>query len=229
MKNLSYILLTVGFFAFVLAVRPIAAQDPTVVDSNHYKVEFENASVRVLRVHYGAKEKSVMHAHPDAVAVSLGEMRGNFTLPGGKKELRSFKAGQVRWTPAETHLPENLNSKPFDVILVELKDGAGTGSSMSADDAVKVDPKHHKVEFENDRVRVLRSGGGPNEKSEMHSHPGNVVIPLTAVNMTSVSADGKTSDVKMKAGQPVWRDALSHKTQNGKQAFEVIIVELKGK
>jgi len=226
MKNLSYLSIGAALFAFILAVRPIAAQDPTVVDANHYKVEFENASVRVLRVHYGAKEKSVMHSHPDAVAVSLGEMRGNFTMPGGKKELRSFKAGQVRWTPAETHLPENLNNKPFDVILVELK-GGGTGP-MPSDDAVKVDPKHHKVEFENDRVRVLRSHGEMNGKSEMHSHPANVVIPLTDINMTSVSGDGKSSDVKMKAGQPVWRDALSHKTQNGKQPFDVIIVELKG-
>jgi quercetin dioxygenase-like cupin family protein len=228
MKHLSYLTIAAALFALVLAVKPIAAQDPTVVDANHYKVEFENASVRVLRVHYGAKEKSVMHAHPDAVAVSLGEMRGAFTLASGKKEMRSFKAGQVRWTPAETHLPENLNGKPFDVILVELKEGAGAGS-LPSNDAVKVDPKHHKVEFENDRVRVLRSHGDPNEKSDMHSHPANVVIPLTDINMTSISGDEKTSDVKMKSGQPVWRDALSHKTQNGKQAFDVIIVELKGK
>lgn len=27
-----------------------------------------------------------------------------------------------------------------------------------AQDAVKVDPKHYKVEFENDQVRVLRAG-----------------------------------------------------------------------
>jgi len=32
-------------------------------------------------------------------------------------------------------------------------------------DPVKVDPKHYKVEMENDRVRVLRITYGPQEKS----------------------------------------------------------------
>src|ERR1700735_4725058 len=36
------------------------AQDPVKVDPKHYKVEFENAQVRILRIHYGPHEKSVM-------------------------------------------------------------------------------------------------------------------------------------------------------------------------
>jgi hypothetical protein len=43
-----------------------------------------------------------------------------------------------------------------------------SGSSF-AQDAVKVDPKHYKVEFENDQVRVLRITYGPGEKSVMMS------------------------------------------------------------
>jgi hypothetical protein len=35
----------------------------------------------------------------------------------------------------------------------------------TAEDPVKVDPKHYKVEFENDRVRVVRIKYGPGEKS----------------------------------------------------------------
>ena len=31
--------------------------DPVAVDTKHYKVEFENEHVRVLRVHYGPHEK----------------------------------------------------------------------------------------------------------------------------------------------------------------------------
>jgi hypothetical protein len=42
----------------------------------------------------------------------------------------------------------------------------------TADDPVKVDPKHYKVEFENDRVRVLRIRYGAGEKSVMHRPPG---------------------------------------------------------
>ena len=43
--------------------------DPVKVDPKHYKVEFENESVRVLRISYAPGEKSVMHYHPNAVAV----------------------------------------------------------------------------------------------------------------------------------------------------------------
>ena len=45
--------------------------DPVKVDPQHYKVEFENERVRVLRIKYGAGEKSVMHSHPEAIAVFL--------------------------------------------------------------------------------------------------------------------------------------------------------------
>ncbi len=43
--------------------QPITA-DPIQVDRKHYTVEYENDAVRVLRVNYGACEKSVMHGHP---------------------------------------------------------------------------------------------------------------------------------------------------------------------
>jgi beta-alanine degradation protein BauB len=107
---------------FVLAVAvPALAQDPTKVDSKHYKVEFENSRVRVLRVKYGPHEKSVMHRHPDAIAIFQNDGRVKFTYPGGKTEERDMKAGQAVFTPAVRHLPENLTDGDMDVILVELK------------------------------------------------------------------------------------------------------------
>ncbi len=36
---------------------PVSKLDPPVVDPAHYKVEFENEDVRVLRVHFGPNEK----------------------------------------------------------------------------------------------------------------------------------------------------------------------------
>jgi quercetin dioxygenase-like cupin family protein len=101
------------------------AQDPVKVDPAHYKVEFENARVRVLHIQYGPHEKSVMHRHPAAVAVYLTDQDAKFTLPDGKTVARQGKAGQAVWTPAETHLPENVSDKPLEVILVELKGGEG--------------------------------------------------------------------------------------------------------
>ena len=45
-----------------------------------------------------------------------------------------------------------------------------------AQDPVKVDPKHYKVEAENKQVRVLRISYGPHEKSVMHGHPATVAV-----------------------------------------------------
>ena len=107
---------------FVLAVAvPALAQDATKVDSKHYKVEFENARVRILRVKYGPHEKSVMHRHPDAIAIFSNDGKVKFTFPNGKTEEREMKAGQTLFTPAVTHLPENLTDGDMEVILVELK------------------------------------------------------------------------------------------------------------
>ena len=106
------------------------AQDPVKVDPKHYKVEFENNQVRVLRIIYGPHEKSVMHGHPAGVAVFLTDSHGKFTFPDGKSEVRDSKAGQARWTPGEIHLPENLSDKPEELILVELKGKPATAHSF---------------------------------------------------------------------------------------------------
>jgi quercetin dioxygenase-like cupin family protein len=97
------------------------AQDPVKVDAKHYKVEFENDSVRVLRITYPAHEKSVMHHHPNSVAVFLTDGKSRFTLPDGKTQDAPVKAGAVQWTDAGEHLPENVGDKSFELILVELK------------------------------------------------------------------------------------------------------------
>ena len=113
-------ILVAVLFVFVLSTAAFA-QDPVKVDGNHYKVEFENDQVRVLRVKVGAGEKSIMHQHPDAVAIFLTDVNGKFTFPDGKSEPVTSKAGDTRWTPAITHMPENAGDQPFEVILVELK------------------------------------------------------------------------------------------------------------
>jgi hypothetical protein len=107
---------------FTLSVAAVTlGQDPVKVDSNHYKVEFENAQVRVLRARLGPHEKSIMHRHPNAVAIFMTDVNGKFHFPNGTSQDVSSKAGEARWTPAITHQPENMGDQAFEVILVELK------------------------------------------------------------------------------------------------------------
>ena len=99
----------------------VSAQDAVKTDPKHYTVVSENAQVRILKVHYGPHEKSVMHSHPATVIVPLTESKGTFTFPGGKKEDFDLKAGVAQYSAAITHLPENTGDAGFDAILVELK------------------------------------------------------------------------------------------------------------
>jgi quercetin dioxygenase-like cupin family protein len=110
----------------------LVAQDAAKVDPKHYTVVSENDRVRILKIHYGPHEKSVMHSHPDAVAVFLTDANMHFNFPGGKTEPRSGKAGDSLFTPATVHLPENTSDKPFDAILVELKGKAAQSSAKPA-------------------------------------------------------------------------------------------------
>jgi quercetin dioxygenase-like cupin family protein len=108
--------------ALCVCLAPIvSAQDAAKTDPKHYTVVSENAQVRILKVHYGPHEKSVMHSHPATVIVPLTESKGTFTFPGGKKEDFDLKAGVAQYSAAITHLPENTGDAGFDAILVELK------------------------------------------------------------------------------------------------------------
>ena len=95
--------------------------DPVETDPKHYKVEFENEKVRVLRISYGPNEKSAMHSHPPMVAIFLTDQRSRHTYPDGKSEELIGKAGEVRYMQAWEHNPENVTDRPFELIGVELK------------------------------------------------------------------------------------------------------------
>jgi quercetin dioxygenase-like cupin family protein len=99
-----------------------------------------------------------------------------------------------------------------------------------AQDPVKVDPKHYKVELENEQVRVLRISYGPGEKSVMHEHPASVAVFLTDGRVKFTQPDGKSQEVPANAGAAVWEAGGKHLPENvGDQPFELILVELKGK
>ena len=109
-----------GYGLAALAQPAGGKADPVKVDAKHYKVEFENESVRVLRISYAPGEKSVMHYHPNGVAVYLTDGKTKMPTPDGKSQDMAVKAGAAEWTPAGSHLPQNTGGR-LELILVELK------------------------------------------------------------------------------------------------------------
>jgi len=88
---------------------PVSKLDPTAVDAKHYKVEFENDQVRILRVHYEAHDKGELHEHIlTRVVLYLNDQPG-------------AKADDVRITGAATHTEQNTGDQAADRIAVEIK------------------------------------------------------------------------------------------------------------
>jgi quercetin dioxygenase-like cupin family protein len=97
------------------------AQDAAKVDPEHYKIEFENDQVRVLRITYGPGEKGEMHSHPEGMVITLNDAKGKFTFPDGKTMEVNFEAGAFLWVEAQTHQGENIGDEAFEVIQIEMK------------------------------------------------------------------------------------------------------------
>src|SRR6516162_6144723 len=100
-----------GDMATARVPQPIT-DDPVRLDPKHYKVEFENERVRVVRIKYEPGEKSVMHSHPESIAVFLTDAHAKFTYPDGRSEDINANAGSVHHMDAFTHLPESTSVKP---------------------------------------------------------------------------------------------------------------------
>lgn len=216
--------------SLVLASVPALAQDPVKVAANQCKVAFENDYVRVLSWSVSPHGKTAMHEHPALVSVSLSAGKTRFTSPDGKTREVASKAGQATWSDPDKHSSEALGDKAGGIIQVELKKrpGAGMTALAPAEDSVAVDPKHYKLEFQNDRVRVLRIKYGPGERSVMHVHPANVAVILTGGQSKMTLPDGKANVLDMKAGEVQWADKEKHLPENsGSKPFELILVELK--
>lgn len=100
----------------------VSAEDAVIADPAHYKVEFENDRVRIIRIKYGPGEKSVMHTHGPNASIFLSKGTVRMTLPDGTVEDVASKVGVAQWSDGDKHLPENLSDGPLEVVLVELKD-----------------------------------------------------------------------------------------------------------
>ena len=105
----------------VASAKP-SALDPVKLAPKNYKVEIENAQVRILRAKIGPKQSVPMHEHGfTRVVVYLTDQDFKVTSEDGKVEMAKHKAGDVVFSGKARHKEENLSSQPFEVLVVELK------------------------------------------------------------------------------------------------------------
>ena len=208
------------------------AQDPLKTLPHNYWMEFENSSVRVVHVHYGAGERVPQHDHPKTPTLYVylsdaGPVRFVHTGDDDFSITRKpVQTGQLRLNAGrlETHRVESLSKTPSDFLRVEFKmlplhidsmharvPAAGEGFWKAA--------QPEKVEFEDAHLRIVREGVQPGKSAVFESHAAHVV--WLAVRVEGAQCEGKVAHT----GEG-W-DAAKLGVQAGTKRVEILRVELK--
>jgi quercetin dioxygenase-like cupin family protein len=97
-----------------------------------------------------------------------------------------------------------------------------------AQDPTKVEPTHYKLAFENDTVQVVNVHYGPHEKSNLHAHPGGVVVVLSEGHLRFTDENGKSKEVYAKPGESRWYPPFKHKVENlGDTSYNAVYIGIK--
>ncbi len=104
-----------------------------------------------------------------------------------------------------------------------------TNMVVFAQDPAKLAPQNYKVLFENQQMRVIEYRLKPGEREPMHSHPyGMFVYFLSDAKIRTTFPDGKTSEDSKHRGDTVWRDPVTHATENvGNAEARALLIEPK--
>jgi quercetin dioxygenase-like cupin family protein len=195
------------------------------------KIPINNDDIRVVDVVVQPHERTKMHEHKaNRVMIYRNAGAQDFVFGDGRKSVLQFKENEVKWSAnGGMHAAEVSTPKPVNIIEIELKKPGAGKKVTTALDPLKVDPKHYKLEFENDQVRVFRVRFGPHEAAPLHEHQLNrVMVYLTDAKVQVTYADGKVELIPHKAGDIAQGGASKHKEQNTTdQPVEVLVTELK--
>jgi hypothetical protein len=155
--------------AFLLVATAAAPQQPAperkidpaaipVEKEPYHKLVFTNEFVRVLDVRLPAGYTSLMHTHfADNTAITI---QPNSTAP--EAQARIGRGGFSRG--GYSHVARNTGAQEMRLIDVEFHKSDRPGSAAAPDTPT------HKLESEQDSVRVYRVTLGPGESLASHTH-----------------------------------------------------------
>jgi quercetin dioxygenase-like cupin family protein len=120
--------------------------------------------------------------------------------------------------------------KVSSLLLGAMFTAAAFGAqAQGARDAVAVDPTHHHVILENDRVRVFEVIADPGARSPMHTHEPLVLISMSKARSRMTMPNGETAIFDLNPGQVLWLEDAEHSWELLAGRVHVIAVEIKEK
>lgn len=201
-------------FLACLAVSSAFAQDPVKIAPDAYKLEFENAHVKVQRVHYAAHSKLPEHDHTafGSAYVYLNDagpvIFKHVGLSYGAVTRGAVKAGSFRLYKGikETHEVENPSDTPSTFLRVEFKTEPDKNQNSLRGKFFREDvpagENFEKVQFENEQVRITRLVCAPSKPCEVKATATEPVL-LVALTPAQV-AQTKNKWTKLEAGKTHW-------------------------
>ena len=207
------------FFRVAIAIALLAitapAQDPLKLLPQAYKLQFENDWVKVVRVHYGPREKLPAHEHTQTASAyvylndggpvifnHIDQVYGAVTRPATKAgSFRLYRGLQ------ELHEVENTSDLPSDFLRVELKTDPVNEKSLKGRYYREEYPAgeiFQKVQFENEQIRITRLACAPGKKLDISTGPSEPTL-LIALTPARVKVN-KSAQVNLDLGQSSWVD-----------------------
>ena len=201
------------------------AQDAVMTDPAHYKVVLENASVRVLRIHYAPGDKSMQHQHPDAIVIPLTDSKVRFTMADGKSQDMDMANETAQYSAAQTHTPMNVGKTAVEGLLVEFKGAGGKAALPTSRPGMEL-----KMLAEGPRGTAYRSTASATFAEPAGSkHDFDQVVVALGPSPLSLSIDGKPAKTSWARGEAVFIGrGVAHEAKNtGGKSADMVIVAIK--
>jgi hypothetical protein len=199
-----------------LAVNSALAQDPVKVAPDAYKTEFENAYVKVQRVHYAAHSKLPEHDHTafGSAYIYLNDagpvIFKHVGLSYGAVTRAAVKAGSLRLYKGikETHEVENPSDTASTFLRVEFKTepdkNQNTLRGKFFREEAPAGENLAKVQFENEQVRITRLVCATSKPCEVKANATEPVLLVTLTPAQAKAAQTKETWAKLEAGKTRW-------------------------
>lgn len=209
--------LSLSILPMVLAMTsPIAAQSAPGRASIVEKLDVDKTHVYVATLQPHTPSASPNGHATNRVLIYMDD--GVMTRREGSApaETITFHRGDVRWRPASSsYVAENTTDHAIRILEVDLKGKPSSAVPVTKLDPTQVDPKHYKVVFENEQVRVLRIHFEAHDKGAEHEHILNRVVFIL-----NDQSNGKADDVRM-AGAAVHTEQNQADTPADRIAVEL--------
>lgn len=204
----------------VSAVATLAAQDPLVVSPGAYRLAFENAWVKVVRVRYGPHDVLPPHLHTALASAYVYLNDGgpilfrHHDLPYGGVTRPPTRAGSFRVYRGlkEVHSVENPTDTPSEFLRVEFKTDPVDEASLKGK-FFREEPTGtrsvERVQFEHAQVRISRLQVAAGQRAAFTTAaewPALVVALSTAV-LEADPATAAATPHQVEPGETGWIDA----------------------